>query len=139
VVQDVFLAAFTHRARFRQDASLSTWLAAMTVNRCRSHQRRWRLWWRWIGQQAAAVAASPTPPLEHGLSLGETAAQVRQAVQRLPLRDREVVVLRYFEGFGARQIAALTRQSTNAVEVRLHRARAKLAEALGPWVRQEQP
>lgn len=139
VVQDVFLAAFTHRDRFRGDASLSTWLTAITVNRCRSHQRRWRLWWRWRQDQGGSRdPAASDPPLDHRLASGETAEHVRSAVRRLPARDREVIVLRYFEGLTSPEIAALTRQSKNSVEVRLHRARAKLAETLGPWVREEQ-
>src|SRR5687767_43159 len=36
VVQDVFFAAFQHRHRFARRANLSTWLTAITVNRCRS-------------------------------------------------------------------------------------------------------
>jgi RNA polymerase sigma factor (sigma-70 family) len=138
VVQEVFLAAFIHRSRFRGRASLSTWLTAITINRCRSHQRRWRLWWKWVARQPKADPASRAPPLEQGLDAKERGAKVRAAVQRLPPRDREVIVLRYFEGLSPPDIATLTRQSKNAVEVRLHRARGKLAEALGPWVREEQ-
>ena len=40
VVQEVFLAAFLHRDRFRGDSSLSTWLTSVTVNKCRSLIRR---------------------------------------------------------------------------------------------------
>ena len=63
----------------------------------------------------------------------ETSKRVREAVQSLPPRDREVIVLRYFEQLTPAQIAGVTRQSTNAVDVRLHRARAKLASALAEW------
>ncbi|MBN1513689.1 MAG: hypothetical protein JXB13_16860, partial [Phycisphaerae bacterium] len=42
IVQDVFLAVWTHRARFRGECRLSTWLAALTVNQCRNrHRLRW--------------------------------------------------------------------------------------------------
>jgi DNA-directed RNA polymerase specialized sigma24 family protein len=41
-----------------------------------------------------------------------------------------VVVLRYFDDLSPAEIAAMTGQSKNAVEVRLHRARARLAVAL---------
>jgi RNA polymerase sigma-70 factor (ECF subfamily) len=138
IVQDVFLAAFENRGRFRGDASLSTWLTAITINRCRSRQRRWKLWWRWYAKQERVEPAAPAPPPGQGLDAVEQAAAVRAAVQRLTPRDREVVVLRYFEGLTSPEIATLTRQSKNAIEVRLHRARAKLAETLGPWVREEQ-
>ena len=63
---------------------------------------------------------------------------MRQAVEALPPRDREVVVLRYFEGLGASDIGSVVGLSTNAVDVRLHRARARLAERLAAWHREEQ-
>jgi len=47
-------------------------------------------------------------------------------------------VLRYFEGLDAAGIAAVAGISKNAVEVRLHRARARLAETLGAWHEEEQ-
>src|SRR5215217_5846336 len=40
VVQEVFLSALLHASRFRGEASLGTWLTRITVNKCRSHQRR---------------------------------------------------------------------------------------------------
>jgi RNA polymerase sigma-70 factor (ECF subfamily) len=128
VVQEVFLAALVHAGRFRGDASLLTWLTKIAVNKCRSHQRGLRvLWKRFVGGDPALDqhhAPRSDGPDE------DTAANVREAVQALAPRDREVVVLRYFEEMTAGEIAALTGQSKNSVEVRLHRARAKLAGVL---------
>ena len=59
--------------------------------------------------------------------------------RRCRLRDREVIVLRYFENLTAAKIASVTRQSVNATEVRLHGARARLAAQLGAWHAEEQP
>ena len=39
VVHDVFLAAFKKLDRFRSESSTWTWLAAITINRCRSDRR----------------------------------------------------------------------------------------------------
>ena len=132
VVQEVFLAALKHGSHFRGDSSVGTWLTRITINKCRSHQRRRHLWWRLFGRSngPGVDAMSPGPPAEHELAGAETSAKVRAAVQALPARDREVVVLRYFENLSAGEIGAATGDSTNAVEVRLHRARAKLAAAL---------
>jgi RNA polymerase sigma-70 factor (ECF subfamily) len=55
---------------------------------------------------------------------------VREAVAALPLRDRELVALRYGADLSARQIAELLGLKTNAVEVALHRLHAKLRQAL---------
>jgi DNA-directed RNA polymerase specialized sigma24 family protein len=48
-----------------------------------------------------------------------------------------VVVLRYFEELSPDEVAGLTRQSKNAVEVRLHRARRRLAGALRDLVEED--
>ena len=49
-------------------------------------------------------------------------------------RAREVVVLRYLEGFSPEQTAEALGLSRGAVEVRLHRARRRLKARLGPFL-----
>jgi RNA polymerase sigma-70 factor (ECF subfamily) len=49
-----------------------------------------------------------------------------QAVERLDARDRELIALRYGSDLSARQIGELLELRTNAVEVALHRALARL-------------
>jgi len=56
--------------------------------------------------------------------------ELREAVARLDERDRELVALRYGADLTARQIAELLELRTNAVEVALHRALARLRAAL---------
>jgi RNA polymerase sigma-70 factor (ECF subfamily) len=140
IVQEVFLAALTHGRGFRGTASLSTWLTAIAVNKCRSHRRRLSVLWRRFVQASSPEwdIAGREPAGEDALSADQTSARVRAAVAALSPRDREVVVLRYFEDLSPGEIAALTRQSKNAVEVRLHRARARLAEALRELVEEDQ-
>lgn len=133
VVQEVFLAALKAGPRFRGQASLATWLTTITLNQCRSHQRRRRFASLFLARRDHGNDSEPPasrPPVGHGLTGAETSARVRSAVQALPPRDREVVVLRYFESMTPAEIGTATGQSKNAVEVRLHRARARLAEAL---------
>ena len=137
-MQDVFVAVLKHRSRFRGDASLSTWLTAITVNRCRTAHRRMRLRSLLFGAPRSTEEKVDGAPASTRSIAHETSKRVRDAVQALPPRDREVIVLRYFEQHSAAEIADLTRQSANAVEVRLHRARARLASSLGAWHREEQ-
>jgi RNA polymerase sigma-70 factor (ECF subfamily) len=136
VVQEVFLAALRHRRRFRGESSLGTWLSAITVNCCRTRQRRQQL--RRLLLLRWQKATETEPPASEAVASQDAAQRVRHAVQALPPRDREVVVLRYFEGLDAAGIAAVAGISKNAVEVRLHRARARLAETLGAWHEEEQ-
>jgi RNA polymerase sigma factor (sigma-70 family) len=56
---------------------------------------------------------------------------VARAVATLDERDRELVALRYGADLTARQIAELLGARTNAIEVALHRALARLRGILG--------
>ena len=55
---------------------------------------------------------------------------MEQAVDRLDERDRELIALRYGSDLSARQIGELRDLRTNAVEVALHRALARLRKLL---------
>jgi len=61
---------------------------------------------------------------------GETVLQVRRAIQALPAKYREVIVLRYLEEMEPPRIAEVLGVSNSALNVRLHRARAQLEHRL---------
>jgi RNA polymerase sigma-70 factor (ECF subfamily) len=131
VVQDVFLVLLDKLNTFRGDSSLATWLARVTINACRSHQRRKWLRLRWL----AATHRPPhfseaVPPADEKALREEASAHVRDAVAALKAQDREVIVLFYLEELPVREIAALLGVSNNVVEVRLHRARERLKAKL---------
>ena len=58
--------------------------------------------------------------------------ELARAVAQLDERDRELIAFRYGADLTARQIAELLDLKTNAVEVALHRALARLREHLEP-------
>ena len=62
---------------------------------------------------------------------GEVFDRVRRAVQALPSRYREVVVMRYLEQMPSSEILAVLGISRSAMDARLHRARKRLKEVLG--------
>ncbi len=130
VVQEVFLSAWRAISRFRGEASVSTWLRRIALNECRAWKRR-RLvrnrWWL----HARQSRAEPLQPSAEDVHLdGEKFEQVRVAVRALPHRDREVIVLHYLEQKDVDQVATELALRRNTVEVRLHRARARLKPLL---------
>jgi len=127
IVQDVFLAAFRRRETFRDESSEWTWLAAIAINRCRTYRRRRLLEFRWLKRARPNSAVERNSNLERD----ETAQRVRQAVAALPDRDRETIVLYYLEDWSVADISRATGASGAAIDVRLHRARAKLRKLLG--------
>ncbi len=57
---------------------------------------------------------------------------MQSALAGLPVRDRELLALRYGADLTAAQIAQLLDMQTNAAEVALHRALARLREVIDP-------
>ena len=68
-------------------------------------------------------------PLDWLLS-EERRTKVREAMQRLPKRDAEMLLLKYSENWSYNQLAEHLGISHSAVESRLHRARRKLRTEL---------
>jgi RNA polymerase sigma factor (sigma-70 family) len=65
------------------------------------------------------------------LAAADDRVDVARAIQGLPRRQREVLVLRYFADLGLADIARAVGTSEGAVRGTLHRARGALARALG--------
>jgi RNA polymerase sigma-70 factor (ECF subfamily) len=60
----------------------------------------------------------------------EAFESVRRAIQALPAKYREPIVLRYLQELPTDQISSILGISKNALQVRLNRARAHLREDL---------
>ena len=130
VVQDVFVAAFVNLKKFRGDCRLRTWLFSITVNKCRSHRLRGRRHPHIRQLDDLEVTAGCGEGAEQPAMDEETFARVRGAVQTLPQKYREVVVLRYLQGLEPGEVSELLRLRVNVVQVRLNRARKRLKEIL---------
>jgi RNA polymerase sigma-70 factor (ECF subfamily) len=133
VVQDAFVAMFEGLPRFRGRCRLSTWLFRITVNTCRRHRRR-RALTKITPRLRMTVAGAPESRPSAALTRRETTGRIRAALEALRPRDREVVVLRYFEALSMEDIAEILGIRRNAAEARLSRARERLRNLLGGLV-----
>ena len=80
----------------------------------------------------ALASGSRNPEMAHADK--ELQTLVRQAVARLGKTAGEMFVLRYYEGFDNKEIAALLNTSPLVVGVVLHRARTKLRKEIGHYL-----
>jgi RNA polymerase sigma-70 factor (ECF subfamily) len=136
LVQEVFFRAVRSARGFDGRASVSTWLARIAVNVCRTHHRRRffraAFWARWSGGRREEQA----DPAHQPLADAERDARVRVAVASLPFSYRQVVVLHYLEQRPVDDVARILGLSKGATEVRLHRARKMLEEQLRDFVKE---
>ena len=82
----------------------------------------------WLAEEAETRAPAPGP--SRALEKNELCRTVRQAIEELPEREREVLVLKEFEGLRYREIAELVGIPIGTVMSRLYTARKHLAAAL---------
>jgi RNA polymerase sigma-70 factor, ECF subfamily len=73
-------------------------------------------------------SATPGPDVQHDGDV--LRAKVRAALAELNPRAAEIFSLRYFDGYGNREIARLMNTSWSTVAVTLHRTRARLKKEL---------
>lgn len=131
VAQDAYLRAWRGIGKFRGEAQFSTWLYRITANASATHLRkRRRHRAEPLDERIDPIEqhpdASPVAVAEGRELLGRLSA----AVDALPPKLRQVVVLRDVYSMPHEAIAAELGISEAAAKVRLHRARRKLRDAL---------
>jgi RNA polymerase sigma-70 factor (ECF subfamily) len=130
VMQEVALAAVRQAAPIRDPAKVGPWLYRLAVTQCllyrRKRGRQRKLTDRYVRRQPPAERDNRTPDPLDWLLAEERRRLVRVAVERLPGRDAELLLLKYSQNWSYHQIAEHLGISHSAVESRLHRARRKL-------------
>jgi len=126
IVQEVFVAAWERMDRFRGEATIGTWLYSIAINQCRKQRRR-RGRWRQVLQGLREREILETGQADR---VTTDVAAVHEAIQQLPYRDRELIVLCTLEQKTLDETAGLLAIRKNTLEVRLHRARKKLKDIL---------
>jgi RNA polymerase sigma-70 factor (ECF subfamily) len=136
VVQDVFVDALISLHRFDGRSSVLTWLTRLTINRCRTHQRKQWIRLSFLRSKRASMGAAgdaSAPDTSDSAIAQETIHQVHSAIRQLNQKDREIVVLRYLEELPIEEIAKTLRLSRQATDVRLSRSRKRLERILKPF------
>jgi RNA polymerase sigma-70 factor (ECF subfamily) len=141
LLQTTLMQVVRRLGSFRGDSSFSTWLFRVTANEAlmlMRSQRRQRA--RVVGgldleDLASLPAMNDADSQERSdvlVANHERDARVRSAVAELPADYRDVVLAHYDEDLGLQEIADRLEVTESAVRSRLHRARARLRDALAP-------
>lgn len=134
VMQEVSLAAVAGRSAPTDPEKVPAWLYRVAVTQAllyrRKMGRRRKLVDRYLQKSPeAAQGETPSNPLTWLLA-DERRRLVRVALEQLPPKDAEILLLKYTEDWSYRELAARLDISESAVEARLHRARKKMREKL---------
>lgn len=126
IFQDVFLSYVRKHPVFRDERQGRVWFSKATVYSC-------KMFWR-------TRKRHETLPIEAADSVAVQSDEEQELLlemDSLPKKDREVLELFYFGGLSTEEIAKVIGCSSNAVRIRLTRARTALEKRLnekGDWL-----
>ncbi len=109
-------------------AKVSTWLYRVTNNQCIDRLRKSK---RMSGDEVPEVA-DDTPSVDRKMADDQRRDALQAALDELPERQKQVIVLRQIEGLPNPEIAAIMDTSVEAVESLSSRAKRALAKILAP-------
>lgn len=132
VVQDAFIQAWHHLPDLREANALRPWLMRIVVNQCISFKRRLARTTAFVRQALsdqetnimAQVADDHKGRLERDWDLA-------RSIESLPMKQRLVIVLHYYNGMTLPEMSQALNMSENTLKKRIQAALANLRRILG--------
>lgn len=121
--QEVALRLLRQLGSFRPGGLVTTWVLGIALNVCRESKRQRR--WSGLEPEDCGLNYDPSQPLRQQ----EDAEILQRMLNRLAPRQREAIVLRYFEQLSLEQTAEVMGISLGATKATLAQAMEKLRQA----------
>jgi RNA polymerase sigma-70 factor, ECF subfamily len=138
VSQEAFVKAYRSLPKFKGDSAFYTWLFRITMNVALDRRRQRIARAKSLGaedvtpEEVERTAVSPdTPPDEEAVS-ADRRARIGRALESLPEHHRAIIILSDIQGLSYREIAEVLAIPMGTVMSRLHNARKRLRDVLGP-------
>ena len=122
-VQEAWSIAWRQLSNLREPDRLRSWLVAIAANQARQALR---------GQKRRTVneLKSPRPAYEGSTTMWSGNVDLRDALAKLSVEDRELLALRYVAGFDSSELSQVTGLSPSGTRARLQRLLADLRSDL---------
>lgn len=137
LTQEVFIKAFQHLKDFDYEHQFASWLFKITNNHCIDYIRKKKLKVYSIDEQIRTEEGEmeyeiPDSTYEPDLHMlrEQKSRLIRQAIDSLPKKYREVIILRHQEELSYEEIAEKTGLPVNTIKVQLFRAREMMYKFL---------
>jgi RNA polymerase sigma-70 factor (ECF subfamily) len=129
VLQVAQLKIWTHLSTFRCDSSFRTWITRIAINEALQSHRRTRMGREGDAMECDRLTASTDCP-ERLYARQELAGTIRKAIRQLPVKFRQIVVLRELRELTVKETARELKSNPQLVKTRLFRARMMLSKVL---------
>jgi RNA polymerase sigma-70 factor, ECF subfamily len=127
IAQEAFVKAYRSFSSLRDRSAFRSWLFRMTwrlaIDRWRSDRRR-------IAREQTSWTGATDATAESVASANQRAARLWSAIDELPEKLRQTIVLSAIQGYDVREVASLLGLPEGTVKSRLYLARKALAKRL---------
>jgi len=137
ISQETFLRAYQSLARFNPSYKFSTWLYQITLNIIRDRFKKKELNYVSLDtpietgdSEFYPQPGDSTNNPEQIIAQKENIQVIQQAIYSLPLKYREVIVLRHLQDLSYIEISNILKLPSGTVKIRLYRAREQLKKIL---------
>ncbi len=127
MAQEVFLKAYRALGRFRGESAFSTWLYRIGVNTCLNFRTSRRP----PTDEISDALPDRRPSAADGVLAQERARAVRQAISRLPQKQRATVILKVYHDLTHEEVAGILGSTVGTVKANLFHGLANLRRLLG--------
>ena len=133
-VQEAFLRLAREKRKELTGEAARRWLFVVVRNLCFSQLRRKQ---KELPLETGPEAVAQEPNPAQAASAEERSRWVEEAIAQLPLKMRETIILREYDGLDYAQIAQVSECSIGTVKSRLARGRQMLRARLRPLLEEE--
>ena len=130
IVQDVFLKIWENAERLELKSSIQHYLFTSVRNGCLNYLKSLQIEDRNNRKYVEAYIESQNVDMVEDEDL---LAKIRQVLDELPDRCREVCLLRFVEGYKYNEIAVALKMNENTVKVQLDRGMERLRQAFSTY------
>jgi RNA polymerase sigma factor (sigma-70 family) len=124
VAQETFMQIWKHAGRWQPgSARFDTWIHRVALNLCNDRLRRRR---DFVTMDDAPEPMDPTPAPDEQMESAGRSERIEDAVAALPARQRQALVLHYYQELSNIEAADVMNISVEALESLLSRARRQL-------------
>ncbi len=146
VTSDVFVTLFSNKYTWNPTAKLSTWLFTVARNACLTRLRKKKniisIWFTKNEDDDDKADVWDIPDEnsigDQIMSTKESIQHVKKAISKLPVEQREAIILREYQRLSYEEIAQILECSLDKVKVLIFRARENLRAELLSFMKEGQ-
>ncbi|MBX0358450.1 sigma-70 family RNA polymerase sigma factor [Halobacillus sp. Nhm2S1] len=128
IFQEFLIKVYKNISGFKREAKLRSWLYRIAINTCKDYLRSPI---NRIFSLNDAIFSEKEKSAEDMVILKENNVQLAKAVLSLPIKYREIFVLRFYQSFSLQQISEALNMKESTVKTRISRGKSKLRQKLG--------